>query len=119
MVASSRYMNFYGQRGARLTNDQTIYGYEPRRTRLIRFLSILFFYAPELHLRGTHDRHVLLRYTENPLNRAGIRLHGFHHLSTQVEGFHHEAAGRLGRIHSIRKYSPVLALQRDLRIQFR
>lgn len=92
MVASSRYMNFYGQKGARLTNDQTIYGFQPKRTYLIRVLSIFFFYAPELHLRGTHGRSVLLLYTENPLNRAGIRLHGFHHLSAQVAAFHHEAA---------------------------
>lgn len=48
----TRYINFYGQRGARLTNDQTIYGVQPHRTYLIKSLSILFFYAPELHLRG-------------------------------------------------------------------
>jgi len=51
-VTYSRYINFYGQKGARLTNDQTIYGYQPKRTYLIKILSIFFFYAPELHLGG-------------------------------------------------------------------
>ena len=90
-VANSRYINFHGQRGARLTNDQTIYGYQPRRTYLIKILSILFFYAPELHLKGTHDRRVLFLRTENPLNRIGIRLHGLHHLSAQVAAVHYKA----------------------------
>ena len=61
-AAFSRYINFYGQRGARLANDQTIYDYRPRRTYLIKLLSVLFFYAPELHLRGTRGRHALLLY---------------------------------------------------------
>jgi len=53
-VATSRFINFYGQKGARLTNDQTIYGFQPTRTYLIKTLSFFLFYAPELHLRGTH-----------------------------------------------------------------
>ena len=54
----SRYVNFYGQKGARLFNNQTIYGYRPKRTYLIRTLSIFLFYAPELHLKGTHGLYV-------------------------------------------------------------
>ena len=63
-TAYSRYINFYGQKGARLTNDQTIYGYQPKRTYLIKTLSIFFFYAPELHLAGTHGSCVLQSFTE-------------------------------------------------------
>jgi len=51
-ITYSRYINFYGQTGARLANDQTIYGSQPKRTYLVKVLSVLFFYAPELHLRG-------------------------------------------------------------------
>ena len=54
MAADARYVNFYGQEGARLTNDQTIYGRQPKRTYLIKTLSIFCFYTPELHLKGTH-----------------------------------------------------------------
>ena len=91
LVAFCRYLNFYGQRGTRLTNDQTIYGYLPKRTYLIKVLSIFFFYAPELHLKGTHYRSVLFLNTENLLNRIGIRLHGLHHLSAQVAAVHYKA----------------------------
>ena len=112
-VASSRFINFYGQRGARLTNDQTIYGVQPKRTYLIKTLSILLFYAPELHLRGTHGRRVLGSYAEIASNRTGIRLHGFRYLSAQVVAFYPETADRLGRIHPIREYSPAVVLQRN------
>ena len=61
-TAYSRYINFYGQKGARLTNDQTIYGFEPKRTYLIKTLSVFFFYAPELHLRGGYGRCVFSIY---------------------------------------------------------
>ena len=59
LAVDSRFVNFYGQNGARLTNDQTIYGYKPKRTYLIKTLSFFLFYAPELHLRGTHGLRVL------------------------------------------------------------
>jgi hypothetical protein len=110
-VAFSRFINFYGQRGARLTNDQTIYGAKPKRTWLIKILSILLFQAPEMHLRGTHGRRMFGLCTEIPLNRTGIRLHGFHYLSAQVGAFYPEAADRLGGIRPIREYSPVVSLQ--------
>ena len=77
MAAYSRYVNFYGQKGARLTNDQTIYGFRPKRTYLIKTLSILLFYAPELHLRGTHSRRVLCARTE-------IRLIGLESVYTDL-----------------------------------
>ena len=64
LIVSSRYINFYGQEGARLTNDQTIYGFQPNRTYLIKTLSIFLFYAPELHLRGTQGRYMFRSYTE-------------------------------------------------------
>lgn len=48
----ARYINFYGQEGARLTNDQSIYDVQPTRTYLIKILSFLFFYTPELYLKG-------------------------------------------------------------------
>ncbi|KAF9782854.1 hypothetical protein BJ322DRAFT_179603 [Thelephora terrestris] len=48
----ARYLNFYGQKVARLASDQTIYGIHPKRTPLIKILSVLFFYTPELYLRG-------------------------------------------------------------------
>ncbi|KAF9791947.1 hypothetical protein BJ322DRAFT_1026338 [Thelephora terrestris] len=47
----ARYLNFYGQKVARLESDQTIYGIHPKRTFLIKILSVLFFYTPELYLR--------------------------------------------------------------------
>jgi len=66
LTAHSRFANFYGQNGARLTNDQTIYGFQPKRTYLIKLLSIFLFYAPELHLRGTRGRRVLCPYILRP-----------------------------------------------------
>lgn len=48
----ARYLNFFGQKGARLTNDQTIYGTQPKRTYLIKTMSVLLFSAPEVHLKG-------------------------------------------------------------------
>lgn len=58
-VVYARYLNFYGQKGARLTTDQTIYGTQSKRTYLIKTLSIFFFYAPEVHLRGMYGSSVL------------------------------------------------------------
>jgi len=84
-AAYFRYINFYGQKGARLTNDQTIYGFKPSRTHLIKTLSIFLFYAPELHLRGTHGHRVIRLHADPPPNRARICLHGFRHLSTQMD----------------------------------
>ena len=81
LSVDSRFVNFYGQKGARLTNDQTIYDNQPNRTYLIKTLSIFLFYAPELHLRGVHGLHVLWLYTQTPSNRVRIRLHGLRYLS--------------------------------------
>ena len=92
LVADSRYVNFYGQKGARLTSDQTIYGLSPMRTYLIKTLSIFLFYAPELHLRGMHGPRVLRLHSKTLLNRAGICLHGLRHLSSQVDAIYHKAA---------------------------
>jgi len=88
----SRYVNFYGQKGARLTNDQTIYDNQPKRTYLIKTLSIFLFYAPELHLRGVYRLHVRRFYTQTPFNRVGIRLYGLRHLPAQMGALHHKAA---------------------------
>jgi hypothetical protein len=92
LVAYFRYLNFYGQKGARLGSDQTIYGHQPKRTYLIKTLSI-FFYAPELHLKGTYCRRVPRLYTKNLLNRTGIRIYGLRHLPAQMATIHHTAAG--------------------------
>ena len=43
-------------------------------------LSVFFFYAPELHLRGMRGSRVLLLRAKNPSNRAGIRLYRFYHM---------------------------------------
>lgn len=99
----TRYLNFYGQRGARLANDQTIYGAQPKRTPLIKSLSIFFFYAPELHLRGARGHHVLWLCAEDLSNRLGSRLYRFRSMSTQVGTVHYTAAERLDRIHPIRE----------------
>jgi hypothetical protein len=53
-----RFLYFHGQRHARLLQNQTVYD-EPKlpseRSRLIRFLSPLLFFAPEVHLREMKD----------------------------------------------------------------
>ena len=117
LPADSRYVNFYGQKGARLTNDQTIYDNQPKRTYLIKTLSVFFFYAPELHLRGMHGLHILRLYTETPFDRVGICLYGFRHLSAPMVALYHKAAVRLDRIHPLCKCSPLLALRRDLPVR--
>ena len=53
-------------------------------------MSLFLFYAPELHLNGTHDFRALFVFTDIPSYRAGIGLHGFRHRSTQVGGIHHK-----------------------------
>jgi len=88
----ARFVNFYGEKGARLTTDQTIYDNQPNRTYLIKTLSIFFFYAPDLHLRGVDGIHFLCLYTQTPFNRVGIRLHGLYHLSAQMGAIHHKVA---------------------------
>lgn len=52
---SSRFLNFYGQRGARLTNDQTIYVSQQKRTLLIKASCVFLFYVPDLYLRGLNS----------------------------------------------------------------
>jgi hypothetical protein len=49
-----RFLYFHGQRHARLLKNQTVYDvpkFFSERSRLIRFLSPLLFFAPEVHLR--------------------------------------------------------------------
>jgi len=54
LFAHWRFLYFHGQRHARLLQNQTVYD-EPKlpskRSGLIRFLSPLLFFAPEVHLR--------------------------------------------------------------------
>jgi len=49
-----RYINFFGQREARLSTDQSIFKDDNRkkRTFLIKSMSLLLFYAPEVHLKA-------------------------------------------------------------------
>ena len=53
-----RFLYFHGQRHARLLKDRTVYD-EPKlsgeRSRLIRILSPLLFFAPEVHLREMNE----------------------------------------------------------------
>ncbi|TFK67230.1 hypothetical protein BDN72DRAFT_822647 [Pluteus cervinus] len=48
-----RFFNFYGDPAARLDTSQSVYGYSRgRRTWLIKCISPLLFYAPDVHLRS-------------------------------------------------------------------
>jgi hypothetical protein len=50
--ANWRFQFFHGQQHARLSKDQSVYDERPsERSRLIRFLSPLLFFGPEVHLR--------------------------------------------------------------------
>jgi len=69
-AAYYHFVSFHGQKEARLTNDQTVYGLRPRRTYLIKSSSIFLFYAPELHLKGAHDLRVRCLCTKNLFDRA-------------------------------------------------
>jgi hypothetical protein len=51
-LAHWRFLYFHGQKHARLVSHETVYDKPQReRTKLIKLLSPLFFYAPEVHLR--------------------------------------------------------------------
>jgi len=51
--AYGRYVNFYGQREARLSHDQSIFrGRDKKRTWLITLMSFWLFFAPEVHLKA-------------------------------------------------------------------
>jgi hypothetical protein len=49
--ARKQFFNFHGEKTARLNNDQSVYGYNPKRTYLITLISPLLFNAPLHHLR--------------------------------------------------------------------
>jgi len=51
--AYGRYVNFFGQREARLSHDQSIFhGKDNKRTWLITLMSFWLFFAPEVHLKA-------------------------------------------------------------------
>ena len=51
MTVNIRYLNFYGQHGARINSHQTVYGdVGATRTLLIGLLSPPLFFAPTVHL---------------------------------------------------------------------
>jgi hypothetical protein len=51
-LAHWRFLYFHGQKHARLVRHETVYDRpQHERTKLIKLLSPLFFYAPEVHLR--------------------------------------------------------------------
>ncbi|KAG2133715.1 hypothetical protein DEU56DRAFT_810328 [Suillus clintonianus] len=54
-----QYLNYHGQRGARLSRDQTVHGdtYEERST-MMRCLALLLFNAPYEHVRSLHKLYV-------------------------------------------------------------
>jgi len=48
-----RYVNFFGQREARLSTDQSVFKDDrKKRTWLITIMSVLLFFAPEAHLKA-------------------------------------------------------------------
>ncbi|KAG6809935.1 hypothetical protein H0H92_014017 [Tricholoma furcatifolium] len=54
--ANDRFLNYYGQYGARLNYTQSVHGNEKRkRTWLIRLLSPLLFVAPNVHLKALDE----------------------------------------------------------------
>ncbi|KAK7052040.1 hypothetical protein R3P38DRAFT_3255270 [Favolaschia claudopus] len=52
LFARNRVYNFHGEPGARLNVDQSIHATAQTRTLLVRTLSPLLFYAPDVHLSG-------------------------------------------------------------------
>lgn len=55
-IAHGRYINFFGQREARLSADQSVFDgkdKKERRTWLIKSASYFLLFAPQAHLKGT------------------------------------------------------------------
>ncbi|KAK0212293.1 hypothetical protein DFS33DRAFT_1389807 [Desarmillaria ectypa] len=50
IVFRERFINFYGQTGARLEHDASVYDTAFKRTLLVALLSPLLFFAPDIHL---------------------------------------------------------------------
>ncbi|KAJ7138528.1 hypothetical protein C8R43DRAFT_928893 [Mycena crocata] len=55
LLVRSRVYNFYGEAGARLNVDQSVYGVVHKPTFLMKLLSPLLFYAPNSHLVALHS----------------------------------------------------------------
>ena len=105
MVAYRHYLDFHGQKEARLTTDQDIYYLQPERTYLIKTISSFFSHAPKSHPRG-----VPLVYTDALLYRTRIHLRGLRITSPQVGGIRQKDPVRMDWIYPIRKYSPLCAV---------
>ncbi|KAF7362635.1 hypothetical protein MVEN_00612500 [Mycena venus] len=63
--AQERFFHFHGERTPRLNNHESVYGYDPQRSFLIRLLSPLLFNAPLQHLRAIEVANTdqLINYT--------------------------------------------------------
>jgi hypothetical protein len=71
------FLNFHGQRAARLSRDQTIH--EPTHhnsSLLMAVLSPLLFYAPDAHFRSLENMYVDRMVTLAPWNRFIDKLNG-------------------------------------------
>jgi hypothetical protein len=52
-LVNNQFLNFHGQPGARLNLHQSVYGENRKpRSRLMHFLSLLLFSAPDVHLQA-------------------------------------------------------------------
>ncbi|KAJ7822197.1 hypothetical protein B0H14DRAFT_2370890, partial [Mycena olivaceomarginata] len=52
VLARERFCHFHGEKTPRLNNNESVYGYEPKRSYIIIILSPLLFNAPLHHLRS-------------------------------------------------------------------
>ncbi|KAH7913126.1 hypothetical protein BJ138DRAFT_679834 [Hygrophoropsis aurantiaca] len=51
----NKYLNFHGQKGARLHFDQTVHGWAYTQSKIMMIVNPLLFYAPSAHLRSLHN----------------------------------------------------------------
>ena len=72
--AHQRFLNFHGQRGARLDRNATIYGTKGRRSLFGEVLSLGLFCAPDVHFRALQDIWVDKTVGHVPWNRLIGRL---------------------------------------------
>lgn len=53
--AHARYLNFHGQKGARLCRDQSIYEKKDKpktQSSMFTLINVFLYYAPRVHLKG-------------------------------------------------------------------
>jgi hypothetical protein len=72
--AHQRFLNFHGQRGARLDRNASIYGTKGRRSLFGEVLSLGLFCAPDVHFRALQDIWVDKTVGHVPWNKLIGRL---------------------------------------------